>query len=110
ALATKMQRYNGLTYDVETEVVVTLGATGAFYLAATALLNPGDEVILFEPFYGYHVHTLRALDVVPVFVPTRPPSWSFDTDVLTEAITPRTRAIVVNTPGNPSGKVFTLAE
>ena len=110
ALAAKMQRYNGLAYDPETEVVVTLGATGAFYLAATALLNPGDEVVLFEPFYGYHVHTLRALDAVPVFVPTRAPLWSFDPDALAAAITERTRAIVVNTPGNPSGKVFTLAE
>lgn len=110
ALAHKMQRYNGLAYDAESEVVVTLGATGAFYLAGTALLNPGDEVILFEPFYGYHVHTLRALDAVPVFVPTRPPAWSFTADALAAALTPRTRAIVVNTPGNPSGKVFTLAE
>ena len=89
ALAAKMQRYNGLAYDTETEIVVTLGATGAFYLAATALLNPGDQVILFEPFYGYHVHTLRALDVEPVFVPTRPPSWAFDAELLSAAITPR---------------------
>lgn len=110
ALAAKMQRYNGLTYDPETEVVVTLGATGAFYLAGTALLNPGDEVILFEPFYGYHVHTLRALDAVPVFVPTRPPSWTFSAEELARAITSRTRAILVNTPGNPSGKIFSRDE
>jgi aminotransferase len=110
ALTAKMQRYNGLTYDVETEVVVTLGATGAFYVAATALLNPGDEVILFEPFYGYHVNTLHALDAIPVFVATQPPAWDCDAGALASAITPRTRAIVINTPGNPSGKVFTVAE
>ena len=75
-----------------------------------ALLNPGDEVLLFEPFYGYHVSTLKSLRVNPVFVPLADPDFALDTDALKAAITPRTRAIVINTPANPSGKVFTQAE
>jgi aminotransferase len=106
ALAGKMRRHNGLEYDPDGEIIVTVGATGAFYIAALALLDPGDEVILFEPYYGYHVNTLYSLDAVPVYVPTRPPDWEFDLSELERAITPRTRGIVVNSPANPSGKVF----
>jgi aminotransferase len=113
ALAAKM-REGGAAYDPETEVVVTIGATGAFQIASTALLEPGNEVILFEPFYGYHVSTLRTLGVVPRFVPLAAPagegSWELDDDALAAAIGPRTRAIVVNTPSNPCGKVFTRGE
>ena len=75
-----------------------------------ALLNPGDEVLLFEPFYGYHVSTLKSLRVNPVLVPLAEPDWALDADALRAAITPRTRAIVLNTPSNPGGKVFSLAE
>ena len=75
-----------------------------------ALLNPGDEVLLFEPFYGYHVATLKSLRVMPVFVPLAEPDWALDLDALRAAITPRTRALILNTPANPSGKVFTRAE
>jgi aminotransferase len=75
-----------------------------------ALLNPGDEVLLFEPFYGYHVSTLRSMRVNAVFVPLAEPGFALDTDALRAAITPKTRAIVVNTPANPSGKIFSLAE
>ena len=110
ALAAKMEGYNRLTYDPETEIVVTVGATGAFYVVANALLSAGDEVVLFEPFYGYHVNTLRVLDVEPVFVSMLPPEWRFDAATLERAITPRTRAIVVNTPANPSGKIFSEKE
>ena len=74
------------------------------------LLNPGDEVLLFEPFYGYHVATLRSLRMTPVFVPLTEPSFALDLDALKAAITPRTRALVLNTPANPSGKVFTHSE
>ena len=106
AIARKMQRYNQLGCDPETEIVVTAGSTGGFYTAGLALLDPGDEVILFEPYYGYHLHTLELLGCKPVFVTLNPPDWSFTRQQLKQAITPRTRAIVVNTPGNPSGKVF----
>ena len=109
-LAAKMRRDNRLDYDPESEILVTSGATGAFYVAALALLDPGDEVVLFEPYYGYHLDTLSSLDVTPVFVTLPRPDWSFRVQDLEAAITPRTRAIVINTPVNPSGKVFSRAE
>ena len=84
------------------------GATGGLHAAAMALLNPGDEVLLFEPFYGYHVATLNSMRVKPVLVPLAEPDWALDPDALHAAITPRTRAILLNTPANPSGKVFSL--
>jgi aminotransferase len=110
AIAAKQQRDYGLTYNPENEVLVSSGATGGFHAAAMALLNPGDEVLLFEPFYGYHVSTLKSLRINPVFVSLADPDFSLDTDALKAAITPRTRAIVINTPANPSGKVFSQAE
>ena len=110
AIAAKQQRDYGLTYDPETEVLVASGATGGLHAAAMALLNPGDEVLLFEPFYGYHVSTLQSMRVKPVLVRLAEPDWALDTDALRAAITPRTRAIILNTPANPSGKVFSLAE
>jgi aminotransferase len=110
ALASKMRLHNGLEFDADGEIIVTIGATGAFYVAALALLDPGDEVILLEPYYGYHANTLYALDAVPVYVPTQPPHWELEISELEAAITPRTRGIVVNTPANPSGKVFAREE
>jgi aminotransferase len=110
AIAAKQQREYGLAYDPENEVLVASGATGGLHAAAMALLNPGDEVILFEPFYGYHVSTLKSMRVTPVIVPLAAPHWTLDTDALHAAITPRTRAILVNTPANPSGKIFNRAE
>lgn len=110
AIAVKLERHNGLHCDPDSEVLVTSGATGGFLAACMALLNPGDEVILFEPFYGYHRNTLLALRVHPVIVPLAAPDWQLDMDQLAASITPRTRALVLNTPGNPSGKVFTQTE
>jgi aminotransferase len=110
AIADKARRTLGLEVDPEREVLVTSGATGAFQAAAMALLNPGDEVLLFEPFYGYHVNTLQSLRVVPVAVALEAPDWRLDVEAVRAAITPKTRAVVVNTPSNPAGKVFTRAE
>ena len=110
AIAQKLQRDNGLTVDPEGEVLVTSGATGGLYATALALLDPGDEVILFEPFYGYHVNTLLALRVKPVAVPLEVGTWALDLDQLRSAITAKTRAIIINTPVNPCGKVFSRAE
>jgi aminotransferase len=110
AIARKMRDYNGIEADPEREIVVTAGSTGAFYSACLALLNPGDEVIVFEPYYGYHVNTLYALDCVPVYVTMHPPRWIFSREQCEQAITARTRAIILNTPANPSGKVFTREE
>ncbi len=110
AIAGKMRRFNGIECDPETEVVVNSGSTGSFYCACLALLNPGDEVILFEPYYGYHLNTLIAVEAKPVFVALHAPDWNFSFDDLERAVTPRTRAIVINSPSNPSGKVFTRQE
>jgi aminotransferase len=110
AISQKQQRDYGLTYDAETEVLVASGATAGLHAAAMALLNPGDEVLLFEPFYGYHVATLKSMRIKPVLVALAEPDWTLDTDALHSAITPRTRAILLNTPANPSGKVFSLSE
>jgi len=109
-VADKVRRLYGLSYDPEGEVVVTAGATGGFAAACLALLDPGDEVVLFEPYYGYHYNTLLTLGLIPKLVPTRPPDWSYDAGELERAIGPKTRAIVVCTPSNPSGKVFSEAE
>jgi aminotransferase len=110
AIAAKVERTLGLVVDPEREVLVTSGATGAFHAAAMALLNPGDEVLLFEPFYGYHVNTLKSLRVVSVPVALEAPDWKLDLEAVRAAITPKTRALVINTPSNPAGKVFTRVE
>lgn len=109
-LARKFARYNGLTLTPENQIMVTCGATGAMHAALKALLNPGDECLILEPFYGYHVSTLRAQRVVPVTVPLIQPGFALDLDRLNAAVTSRTRAIILNSPGNPSGKVFTQPE
>ena len=110
AISRKLRRDNGLDVDPRTQVIVSAGSTGAFYSACLALLDPGDEVILFEPFYGYHLNTLRAVEAVPAFVRMSPPNWTFSAEEIRAAITPRTRAVMVCTPANPSGKVFDADE
>jgi aminotransferase len=110
AIAEKQRSFQGLNLDPETQIVVSAGATGAFQAACTALLEAGDEVLLFEPYYGYHVSTLRAMDVTPRFVPLHAPDWSFDDAELEAAPSPRLRAVVLNTPCNPCGKVFSRTE
>jgi aminotransferase len=110
AIAAKQKIFTGLDMDPEREVIVSAGATGALYCACLALLNPGDEVIVFEPYYGYHISTLVATQAVPVYVQLHPPAWSFDYESLEKAVTSRTKAILINTPANPSGKVFSREE
>ena len=110
AIAAKQMRDYGLGYAAENEVMVASGATAGLHAAVMALLDPGDEVLLFEPFYGYHVNTLKSLRVNPVVVALAEPDWQLDVDAMRAAVTPRTRAIVLNTPANPSGKIFTLRE
>jgi hypothetical protein len=109
-LAKKLARYNGIQADPERHITVSAGATGSFHCACAALLNPGDEVILFEPYYQYHATALKSVDTVPVSVRMQPPDWIFSLAEVERAVTNRTRAIVVNSPGNPSGKVFSRAE
>ncbi|WP_263415861.1 pyridoxal phosphate-dependent aminotransferase [Terriglobus albidus] len=110
AIARKFAHYNAITADPDGEILVTTGTTGAMLATCMALFDPGDEVIVFEPFYGYHVNMLLGLNLKPVIVPLTAPRWDFDPEALANAITPKTRAILVNTPGNPSGKVFTRTE
>ena len=110
AIATKLRTYNGIDADPGRQITVSAGSTGAFYCACLALLEPGDEVVLLEPYYGYHLNTLLAVDAVPVFVSLKEPDWAFDAAELDRAITSRTKAIMINTPANPSGKVFSRRE
>jgi aminotransferase len=110
AIARKMFSFNKVAADPESNIIVSGGATGAFYSACLALLNRGDEVILFEPYYGYHVSTLLAVGAVPVYVTLTPPEWSFELKDLEKVVTSKTKAIMICTPANPSGKAFTANE
>ncbi len=110
AIAEKLERYNRMKADPETDITVSAGATGAFHSACAALLNPGDEVILFEPYYQYHISALVAVEAVPVTVSMQPPIWSYSMTQLEEAVTAKTKAIIVNSPGNPSGRVYSQSE
>jgi aminotransferase len=109
AIASKMKRFYDVSIDAS-QVLVSDGATGAFYTACMALLNPGDEVILFEPYYGYHRSTLSSMGAVPTFVRLESPHWTLDMNVLEAVVTSKTRAMVICNPANPSGKVFTKEE
>ena len=109
ALARKYQQWYGVNVDPEREITVTCGATEAMISAFLALVNPGDEVIVFEPFYeNYGPDTILA-DAKPVYVPLQP-GTPLDLDRLAAAFSSRTRAIIVNTPSNPAGRVLTLPE
>ena len=110
-IAHKIERYNGFRVDPAKEVIVTVGSTGGFASAVMATLNAGDEVILFEPYYGYHLNTLKLLGITPKFVPLNADDdWSIDFEALAAAFGPKTKGIVVCTPSNPCGKVFTVDE
>jgi len=110
AIAAKYRRTYGLEFDPETELTVCCGATEGMVAALMAVTDPGDEVIVFEPFYeNYHPDTLLC-GAERKLVKLRAPDWSFDPDELRRAFSPRTKAIIVNTPNNPTGKVFSLEE
>jgi len=109
-IAKKLRRHNQMEVTGDGDVVVTSGSSAAFYGACLAILDPGDEAVVFEPCYGYHLDTLGALGATARTVTLRPPDWTFLAEDLSRAIGPRTRAIVVNTPSNPCGKVWTRAE
>ena len=110
AIALKVAAYNRITADPDTNITVSAGATGSFQATCMALLNPGDEVILFEPFYAYHIQAILAVEAIPRYVTMRAPEWSWDVQDLEQAITPKTKALVVNTPGNPSRKIVSRRE
>jgi len=111
AIAAKTARtYPGWELDPETEITVTCGATEGMVAAMLAILDPGDEVVVFEPFYENYGPDAIITGATPRYVALRPPDWSFDPDELRRAITPKTRAIVLNSPHNPTGKVFERSE
>ena len=110
AIARKFERLYGRVVDPEREVTVTCGSTEAMIAALLAVLDPGDEVVAFEPFYENYGPDAILSGAVPRFVRLHPPDWTFDPRELEAAFGPRTRAIIVNTPQNPTGKVFTRAE
>jgi N-succinyldiaminopimelate aminotransferase len=115
AVAAHAQRFYGQALDPEREVTVTSGATEALFSAVLAVVSPGDEVIILEPFYDSYVPNVIMAGGVPRFVPLHAPSapggeWALDPDELAAAFNERTRLIILNTPHNPTGKVFTTAE
>jgi aminotransferase len=110
AIAGKLQRDNGLRADPASEICVTVGASGAYAAAIHALLDPGDGVLLLEPYYGYHLNAAIVAGFTPEFLALSPPEFALDEDALEAAVTPRTRAVVLCTPSNPSGKMFSRDE
>jgi aminotransferase len=110
ALAKKLQRTTGLDFDPEQELTVCCGSTEAMLSALLATIDEGDEVIVFEPWYENYGPDAILSGATPVYVKLRAPDWSFDRDELRRAFSPRTRGIIVNTPHNPTGKVFTREE
>jgi len=110
AIAEKVRWYLGLEVDPEREITVTCGSTEAMIASMMAIVDPGDEVIIFEPFYENYGPDAILAEARPRYVPLYPPDWCFDPDELRAAFTPRTKAIVINTPNNPTGKVFTREE
>ena len=110
AVAENQKRFHGLEVDWEREVLVTSGATEALSDAFFGLLNPGDEAIVFEPVYDSYGVMLRRAGVTPVPISLRPPHWELPREALEKAITSKTRAIVINTPMNPIGKIFSESD
>ncbi|MHB0935107.1 MAG: pyridoxal phosphate-dependent aminotransferase [Armatimonadota bacterium] len=110
AIAEKAGWYNGIAADPNAHVTVTCGATEAMMSAMMAVVNPGDEVIIFEPYYENYGPDTIVSGAKPVFVPLRAPAFTFDRDELRAAFSRNTKAIVINTPHNPTGKVFTREE
>jgi aspartate/methionine/tyrosine aminotransferase len=110
AIAAKAERHMGLRFDENTEITVTNGATEAIFDVLQALVNPGDEVIVFEPFYDSYVPGIEIAGGVPRYVQLQAPDWRFDHDELVAQFNDSTRAVILNTPHNPTGKVFTLEE
>ena len=110
AIAEKYRRWYDMEVDPEREITVTCGATEAMAAVFLALINPGDEVIVFEPFYENYGPDAILAGAKPVFVPLEGLEWKLDPEKLRAAFNDRTRAIVVNTPHNPTGRVFTREE
>ena len=110
AIAEKAERYMGIRFDENLEITVTNGATEAIFDVIQALVDPGDEVIVFEPFYDSYVPSIEIAGGTPRFVQLRAPDWNFDSSELASLFNSRTRALILNTPHNPTGKVYSRDE
>ena len=115
AIVEKFERTQTIAYDPEREITICCGSTEAMMSAMMAIINPGDEIVVFEPFYENYGPDAILSGASPRFVRMRPPTsqnpdWAFDRDELASAFGPNTKAIILNTPNNPTGKVFTRAE
>jgi aminotransferase len=111
AIAKKVRDFNGLAWcDPEQHITVCCGATECMMASMLALVDPGDEVIVFQPFYENYAPDALLSGATPVWVPLHPPEWRFDPDELRRAFTKKTKAIILNTPNNPTGRVFTRDE
>ncbi|HEY7877869.1 MAG TPA: aminotransferase class I/II-fold pyridoxal phosphate-dependent enzyme, partial [Gemmatimonadaceae bacterium] len=110
AIAEKYRRWYGMEVDPDREITVTCGATEAMAATFLALVDPGDEVIILEPYYENYGPDAILADARPVFVPLEPPRWTLEPDRLRRAFGPRTKAIIVNTPHNPTGRVLSRDE
>jgi aspartate/methionine/tyrosine aminotransferase len=110
AIAAKFERTQGVAVDPETQITVCCGATEAMISSMMAIINPGDEVVVFEPFYENYGPDAILSGATPRFVKLHPPDWTFDPRELAAAFGPATKAIILNTPNNPTGKVFDRAE
>jgi len=110
AIARKFERDYGVKVDPETQVCVTCGSTEAMIASMLAVVNPGDEVVVFEPFYENYGPDAVLAGARPKYVRLREPDWSFDRGELAAAFTTKTRAVIINTPHNPTGKVFSYEE
>ena len=109
-IAAKLKRVNGIEADPETDIVVTAGSAAAFTCVLHGLFDPGDELLIPEPYYGYHVGAAKVSGVVPACVGLRAPAFELTEDLLQAAITPKTRGLVLCTPSNPSGRMLTRGE
>jgi aminotransferase len=110
AIAERFGKDSGLAIDPEQEITVCCGSTEAMIASLLAVADPGEEVVVFEPFYENYGPDAIISGAVPRFVPLRPPDWTFDPEKLAAAFNQRTRALILNTPNNPTGKVFSRAE
>jgi aspartate/methionine/tyrosine aminotransferase len=110
AIVEKFERTQGIRVDPEREITICCGSTEAMMSSMMAIINPGDEIVVFEPYYENYGPDAILSGATPRFVKLRPPDWSFDEKELAAAFGPHTKAIILNTPNNPTGKVFTRAE
>jgi len=110
AIAAKYAHYHGARYDPDSEVTVTSGGTEAIFDAVAAVVHPGDEVVVLEPCYDSYVPAIELNNGVPIAVPLRLPDYRIDWDAVRDAITPRTRLLMLNSPHNPTGSIITTAD